>query len=353
MATAPRSTTPSCNASGGSSASTAARAADPRPTGGSSRRPARTPGRPARRSRLSIGSSVTTQFCIDRRPRPGPTTCNAVAPCRVRSKLASSRGNAGDAGQPWRSPRACASSATSSRRRPVSGMSATATGTLQGGLGDGSRSATACFEPRRRCVRSWFIASCRRRPPPDREIRASPAPSASAPVLAEPPGSPRAYRPQAAARPAAARATPNTLRATAASSSSRRRRPRARSRRPWRGRRRPRHAPHLLGHRQVAHAHLAEIVVDVLAEPVEQPLADRRAAAPGPSRQSPQHQHQMQHDHVEAARDRVRHAVTVIERRGSRLRHDHAIEGVDVGGSCGSGERGAKSSGWPVRRRRR
>ena len=99
-----------------------------------------------------------------------------------------------------------------------------------------------------------------------------------------------------------------------------------------------RHPPHLLRHRRSPTPISRKLSSMSWQNRSNSSLADRRPCAAGISRQPPQHQHQMQHDHVEAGRHRVRHPITTIERRGSRLRHDHAIEGVDVGVSPGAAE---------------
>ncbi len=102
VATAPRSTTPSRNVSGGSSGRRAA--CSVRRVG----QPARRRGMKTRSTAssiwLSIGSSVTTQFCTTV-AATRPATRKPSAPCRVRSKPASSRGSAASP-PPWRWPRA-------------------------------------------------------------------------------------------------------------------------------------------------------------------------------------------------------------------------------------------------------
>ncbi len=54
------------------------------------------------------------------------------------------------------------------------------------------------------------------------------------------------------------------------------------------------------------------------------------SAAPSASRlQPPQHHPQMQHQQIKTAVNRVRHGQVPIKQRFSRLRHDHAIDGLD------------------------
>ena len=81
---------------------------------------------------FSIGSSVTTQRWITV-AETRPATRRPSAPCRVRSKAASSRGSSRSSAAAAIALR-CASSGASSMLRPVSGTSATTTGTLHGGL---------------------------------------------------------------------------------------------------------------------------------------------------------------------------------------------------------------------------
>ena len=98
------------------------------------RLPAGTPGRSLRRSSLSIGSSVTTQFCTTV-AETRPTTRSPSAPCRVEIEASLEPRQRREARGLGDGRRASPSSATRSSCRPVSGMSATATGTLQGRLG--------------------------------------------------------------------------------------------------------------------------------------------------------------------------------------------------------------------------
>ena len=85
--------------------------------------------------------------------------------------------------------------------------------------------------------------------------------------------------------------------------------------------------PHPLRHGLVADPHLAQIVVHVLAEAVEQRLGKGGVGArPAQLRQ---HHPQVQHHHIETAVNRVRYAQRLIKQRFSRLRHDHAIDGLN------------------------
>jgi hypothetical protein len=86
---------------------------------------------------------------------------------------------------------------------------------------------------------------------------------------------------------------------------------------------------HLVRHRLIADAHLAQIVVHVAAERVEHALcggALRGATRGGAVAQPPQHQDEVQHDHVESAEHCVGNRVILVEYRMARLRHDGAIE---------------------------
>ena len=84
---------------------------------------------------------------------------------------------------------------------------------------------------------------------------------------------------------------------------------------------------HALRHREVADAHLAQIIVHIVAKMVEQRLRQGRAALD--RLQAPQDQPQMQQKQVKTAVNRVRNPQVPIKQRFSRLRHDHAIDGLD------------------------
>ena len=88
---------------------------------------------------------------------------------------------------------------------------------------------------------------------------------------------------------------------------------------------------------EIAYPHLPHVVVHVLAEAVEQRLAEL-ASGRGVSLQTSKHQNRMQDDHFEAAHYRIRHAIGLIERGAARLRHDGAIERGDVGEFVGGKE---------------
>src|SRR6185369_340204 len=83
-------------------------------------------------------------------------------------------------------------------------------------------------------------------------------------------------------------------------------------------------APHLLRDRQVADPHLAQVVVHVLAEQIENRLppgrAVRRIIEP------PQQQNHVQQDHFKATVHRIGHPEMLVKGLGSRLCHDGAIE---------------------------
>ena len=91
---------------------------------------------------------------------------------------------------------------------------------------------------------------------------------------------------------------------------------------------------HPARHREVADAHLPQIVVEVAAEHVEQPLPERLAdssaawfAAPDQPVQATARDAARS---VEPALDGVGHPIIGVKGRRARLRHDHAIERVDV-----------------------
>jgi hypothetical protein len=88
----------------------------------------------------------------------------------------------------------------------------------------------------------------------------------------------------------------------------------------------PAHPPR---HRKIAHTHFAHVVVHIPAEPIEQTLAEP-ANRPCFTLQTPQKQHGMQHDHLQSAVNRVRHAVELVKGGGARLCHDRAIETRDA-----------------------
>ena len=96
---------------------------------------------------------------------------------------------------------------------------------------------------------------------------------------------------------------------------------------------------HPARHREIADAHLPQVVVKVAAEHVEQSLpdggsgAERRAALGGsnpPCAQPTEHQHEVQHDQLETPLDAVGNSIMGVENRRSGLCHDGAIEGRDI-----------------------
>ena len=92
---------------------------------------------------------------------------------------------------------------------------------------------------------------------------------------------------------------------------------------------------HALGHGEVADPHFAQIVVHIAAKMVEQGLRQGRSGRNG--FQPSQHQPQMQQKQVKTAVNRIRHAQVPVKQGFSRLRHDHAIDGLD---GAGRGDRG-------------
>jgi len=97
---------------------------------------------------------------------------------------------------------------------------------------------------------------------------------------------------------------------------------------------------HLARHREIANAHFPQVIVEVTAEQIEQLLPDppeircrgrlrarlRLAAEPA------QNQHKVQDDQLKTAVDAVGDPIAAIERHGARLRHDGAIEALDIVG---------------------
>src|SRR5262249_24951579 len=93
---------------------------------------------------------------------------------------------------------------------------------------------------------------------------------------------------------------------------------------------------HVSRHGEIAHPHFAHAVVHVPAEPVKQPLAEganwRRLAL-----HTAEKQHGMEHDHLQSAVDRIRHAIALVKSGQPRLSHDPAIEtrdGIVAGGAA-------------------
>ena len=307
--------------SGGSSASTGCRSTGSAGSAGSGRNTRSI----ASSTSLSIGSSVTTQFCTTV-AGTRPTTRNPSAPCRVRSKPASSRGSAatpaelGDGG------------ARRLVRREID---------LPAGFRERRRPRPERSRPRHAgwLARGWLLRW--RQPPPGRETQARRAPAHRASCRTEPP----ARLAHIGSQPPSAQRRLGDAEHVARDGRLQRRRivgRRARLRRPWRGRRTP-------------------------PPPAASPWAprDRRRPFRGNCRRCPGRTGRT----AAGRRPSRRHARWPIRRssstrcntimssrappcparrnqdrtRRSRLRHDHAIEGVDVAASAGSGGRGAKS----------
>jgi len=96
---------------------------------------------------------------------------------------------------------------------------------------------------------------------------------------------------------------------------------------------------HLSRHRQIPDPHLSQVIVHVLAEPIEHALAEvAHFGALGDK--PPQQKREMQHDHPEPAVNRIRNAIAQVEDRGSRLRHDGAIDRRDGADSPASADEG-------------
>src|SRR3984885_7162322 len=86
---------------------------------------------------------------------------------------------------------------------------------------------------------------------------------------------------------------------------------------------------HPFRYREVADAHLTQVVVEIAAKDVEKLLSEAACGAVNPAKPV-EHKHEMKHDQIKTAFQRVRHPVAIVERRGARLRHDHAIEVADA-----------------------
>ena len=84
---------------------------------------------------------------------------------------------------------------------------------------------------------------------------------------------------------------------------------------------------HSLRDGEIADPHFAQIGVHIVAEAIEQRLG--KAGAALDRLQPPQYHPQMQHQQIKTAVNRVRHAQVPIKQRFSRLRHDHAIDGLN------------------------
>jgi hypothetical protein len=72
-------------------------------------------------------------------------------------------------------------------------------------------------------------------------------------------------------------------------------------------------AAHLSRNREVADPHLAQIVIEVATKHIEEPLPDGRGYAV-PTK-AVQKQHQMQHNQLKPAFDRVRHPIILVKGR--------------------------------------
>jgi hypothetical protein len=93
---------------------------------------------------------------------------------------------------------------------------------------------------------------------------------------------------------------------------------------------------HFARDREIPHTHFPHAFVHVATKSIKNPLAEcahlRRLAF-----ETLQNQHGMEHDHFQAAVDRIRHPVDLVESARSRLCHDRAIEardGVDPRGAA-------------------
>ncbi len=88
-------------------------------------------------------------------------------------------------------------------------------------------------------------------------------------------------------------------------------------------------AAHPLRHREIPHSHLAQVAIEVAAKHVEELLPDA-ASRIGAVAEPLDQQHQMQHDQIEAALNRIGHPIVTVKCRRAGLCHDRAIELIDV-----------------------
>src|ERR1700733_7786848 len=86
---------------------------------------------------------------------------------------------------------------------------------------------------------------------------------------------------------------------------------------------------HPFRHREVADAHLTQVVIEIAAKYIEKLLPEAACGAVNPAAPV-EHEHKMKHNQIKTALPRIRHAVAIVERRSARLRHDHAIEVADA-----------------------
>jgi hypothetical protein len=90
--------------------------------------------------------------------------------------------------------------------------------------------------------------------------------------------------------------------------------------------------PHFARHRHVADAHFAQIIIEVTAKHIEQLLPKTAASTAGwvwPGK-APKQQDHVQHDQLETPFNGIRYPVIRVKGARPRLRHDHAIERVNV-----------------------
>src|SRR5690349_1890836 len=82
---------------------------------------------------------------------------------------------------------------------------------------------------------------------------------------------------------------------------------------------------HPFGHSEIANSHFPQIRIHIIAETIKECLRGtvRRGARDA---QAPQDHPQMQHQKIKTPIYRIRNAQIAVERRLSRLRHDHAID---------------------------
>src|SRR5580693_9860885 len=275
---------------------------------------------------LVSGSSVTTQFwptVADIRPE----TCNPSAPWRVTSKWASSLGRS-------RKPttRATAArtslSATNSKCRPVSATSSITTGTCQG--------AGTCLSALRSLICTfanvWF-GSFAHVYGSGKGLGAGKddlAANECAVVLGLEPGHRRAgiARQLSGARFVPCRkdiACKRLLKDPLVRRSKRRKISGLAAVKGF-GK-----GLHPFRHRKVADPHFPQIGIEIAAKRVEK-LLTQTASGFRPAAEPTQQQHQMQHNQVEPALDRIGNPVIHVKRRRTGLRHDGAIEDMDGAG---------------------
>ena len=99
-------------------------------------------------------------------------------------------------------------------------------------------------------------------------------------------------------------------------------------RRPPRGRKRPPRRPACASGTVRSPTPISRKLASISSQKWSNSACDK-PAPPLDRLQPPQHHPQMQHQQIKTAVNRIRHAQVPIKQRFSRLRHDHAIDGLN------------------------